>query len=59
VDGLGTLRGVNGWHNSACVVDGDNATPGTPDDRAAVMTPLTPQTDEVQPYALTIMPDYL
>jgi hypothetical protein len=41
------------------VVNGDNATPGAPDDRAAVMTPLVPLTDEVIPYRVTIMPAYL
>jgi hypothetical protein len=59
LDRLGQLRGVNGWFNSSCVVNGDNATPGTPDDRANIMTPLTPQSEEVQPYAATIMPEYL
>lgn len=59
VDQLGKLRGVNGWYNVSCVVNGDNATPGTPDDRAQVMSPLTPQSEEVEPFALTIMPEYL
>ena len=59
VDRLGTLRGVNGWYSAACVVNGDESDPGTPDDRADVMTPLTPLSEEVLPYALTIMPDYL
>jgi hypothetical protein len=56
---FGSLRGVNGWYSASCVVDGDNATPGTPDDRAKVMTPLVPLTDEVIPYRVTIMPEYL
>ncbi|MGE5171819.1 MAG: hypothetical protein ACM3JC_15765, partial [Rudaea sp.] len=56
---LGTLRGVNGWLNVSCVCNGDDAVPGTPDDRADVMLPLTPGSDEARPYAVTIMPDYL
>lgn len=56
---FGSLRGVNGWYSASCVVDGDNATPGAPDDRASVMTPLVPLTDEVIPYRVTIMPEYL
>jgi hypothetical protein len=56
---FGSLRGVNGWFSASCVINGDNATPGAPDDRAAVMTPLAPLTDEVIPYRMTIMPAYL
>jgi len=56
---FGTLRGVNGWYSASCVANGDNSPPGAPDDRAAVMTPLTPLTEEVVPYAMKIMPDYL
>ena len=56
---FGTLRGVNGWYSASCVANGDNSPPGVPDDRAAVMTPLTPMTEEVVPYAMKIMPDYL
>jgi len=56
---FGTLRGVNGWYSASCVVNGDDSPPGAPDDRAAVMTPLTRMTEEVVPYALKIMPDYL
>jgi len=59
VEPMHTLRGVNGWYNTSCVVNGDNAIPGTGDDRVAVMTPLTPKTEEVEPYAVTIMPEYL
>jgi hypothetical protein len=59
VDRLDKLRGVNGWFNTSCVVNGDDAVPGTLDDRWDVMTPLTPETEEVQPYAVTIDPDYL
>jgi hypothetical protein len=56
---LGSLRGVNGWYSASCVVNGDDSLPGAPDDRAAVMTPLVPLTDEVIPYRVTIMPAYL
>jgi hypothetical protein len=59
VDPLVRLRGVNGWYSVACVVNGDASPPGAPDDRADVMTPLTPQSDEVRPYPVTIMPAYL
>jgi hypothetical protein len=59
LDQLGKLRGVNGWYDVSCVVNGDNATPGATDDRNQVMTPLTPMSEEVEPYALTIMPEYL
>jgi hypothetical protein len=41
------------------VDNGDGSQPGTPDDRFTVMTPLTPLSEEVQPYAVTIMADYL
>jgi hypothetical protein len=56
---FGKLRGVNGWLSVSCVENGDNSTPGAPDDRVEVMTPLTPLSEEVQPYAVTIMPEYL
>ena len=56
---LGSLRGVHGWFSATCVVNGDNATPGTPDDRASVMTPLLPFSEEVVPYPLNLMPAYL
>ena len=56
---LHPLRGVNGWYNAACVFDGDYSPPGTPDDRAEVMAPLTPMSEEVIPYPITIMPAYL
>jgi hypothetical protein len=56
---LERLRGVNGWYSTACVDNGDGSQPGTPDDRFTVMTPLTPLSEEVQPYAVTIMADYL
>ena len=58
VDQLAPLRGVNGWYNVACVVDGDYSPPGTTDDRAEVMAPLTPMSDEVIPYPISIMPAY-
>lgn len=53
------LRGVNSWYATSCVSNGDDATPGTPDDRNSVMTSLTPDTEEVQPFALRIMAAYL
>ncbi|MEO9137024.1 MAG: hypothetical protein ABI316_10550, partial [Casimicrobiaceae bacterium] len=59
IDRMNKLRGVNGWYSASCVVNGDNATPGARDDRVPVMTPLTPGTEEVRPYAVTIMPEYL
>ena len=59
VEPLKQLRGVNGWRTASCVVGGDDSIPGSPDDRASVMTPLVPNTPEVQPYPVTIMPDYL
>lgn len=59
VDKLGKLRGVNGWFNTSCVVNGDDAVPGVLDDRISVMSPLAPMTDEVVPYPVVIMPAYL
>lgn len=59
LDTLNKLRGVNGWLNASCVVDGDNATPGSPDDRVSVMTPLLPLSPEVEPFPVTLMADYL
>jgi len=59
LDQLGKLRGVNGWYSVSCVVNGDNASPGATDDRNRVMTPLTPMSPEVEPFAITIMPEYL
>ncbi len=59
LDQLRPLRGVNGWLNAACVVDGDYSPPGTQDDRAEAMAPLTPMSEEVTPYPITIMPAYL
>lgn len=56
---LGSLRGINGWYSASCVTNGDNSTPGAPDDRAAVMMPLVPLTEEVVPYGVTVMPEYL
>jgi len=59
VDRLDKLRDVNGWFSTSCIVNGDDATPGTPDDRTIVMSPLVPMTDEVLPYPVNIMPAYL
>ena len=56
---FGILRGINGWYSASCVANGDNSAPGVPDDRNSVMTPLTPGSDEVVPYAVKIMADYL
>ena len=59
LDQLRPLRGINGWYSAACVYYGDLSAPGAPDDRAEAMAPLTPMSDEVIPYPLTIMPAYL
>jgi hypothetical protein len=60
LDPLTKLRGVNGWHNASCVINGDASIPGTVlDDRVEVMTPLDPDGDEVQPYPAVIIPEYL
>ncbi|MHB8495229.1 MAG: hypothetical protein ACYC9Z_16200 [Casimicrobiaceae bacterium] len=59
LDELRPLRGINGWYSAACVYYGDLSAPGAPDDRAEAMAPLTPMSDEVIPYPLTIMPAYL
>jgi hypothetical protein len=59
LDTLNKLRGVNGWLNASCVIDGDNATPGSPDDRVSVMAPLLPLSPEVEPFPVTLMADYL
>ena len=54
------LRGVNGWYNASCVINGDATIPGTVnDDRVKIMTPLDPDSDEVRPYPVTVMPNYL
>jgi hypothetical protein len=52
------VRGVNGWHTEACVINGDNSEPGTPDDRVTAMGSLTPDSDEMRPYGVTIASDY-
>jgi hypothetical protein len=59
VDQLDKLRGVNGWFSTSCVINGDNSMPGAPDDRVRVMAPLVPLSEEVQPFAVSIMGDYL
>jgi len=59
IERLAKLRGVNGWYNTSCVVNGDSAEPGTTDDRNSVMTPLLPDSEEVRPYPVEIMPAYL
>ena len=56
LDQLGTLRGVRGWYSSSCVWNGDAASPGAPDDRNSVMTPLDPKSNEIVPYAVAILP---
>jgi len=57
---LNKLRGVNGWYNASCVINGDASIPGTVlDDRVTAMSPLAPMSDEVIPYPVTVMPDYL
>jgi hypothetical protein len=52
------LRAVNGWRNEGCVVNGDESPPGTTDDRVVVMSGLTPDSDEVRPYRITIAQEY-
>jgi hypothetical protein len=60
LDPLNTLRGVNGWYNASCVLNGDAAIPGTVmDDRVTAMSPLAPESEEFTPYPVTVMPDYL
>lgn len=54
-----TLRGVNGWFSTSCVVNGDDAEPGTPDDRNSVMTPIAKDTEEGVPFPVTISEEYL
>jgi hypothetical protein len=57
---LNKLRGVNGWYNASCVLNGDASVPGAViDDRVTVMSPLAPMSDEIVPYPVTVMPDYL
>jgi len=60
LDPITKLRGVNGWYNASCVINGDATIPGTVnDDRVKIMTPLDPDSDEVRPYPVTVMPNYL
>jgi hypothetical protein len=60
LDPLTKLRGVNGWYNASCVINGDASIPGTVlDDRVTVMTPLDAEGDESKPYPTAIIPDYL
>jgi hypothetical protein len=53
-----SLRGVNGWFSTSCVVNGDQSEPGEWDDRNTTMTELDKDTDEVQPVSVTIMQQY-
>jgi hypothetical protein len=55
---LSRLRDVNGWQNEACVVNGDAAAPGSPDDRVDAMSGLTPDSDEMRPFVVTIADEY-
>ncbi|HJU22746.1 MAG TPA: hypothetical protein VJ891_09565, partial [Casimicrobiaceae bacterium] len=59
LDRLSKLRGVNGWYNASCVINGDDAAPGTPDKRSIEMLPLVPDSDEVVPFPVTINALYL
>jgi len=52
------LRGVNGWFSTSCVLNGDNAEPGTPDDRNTKMTSLIRDGEEWVPFAVTIAQEY-
>src|SRR6185437_6462596 len=46
-----SLRGINGWYSTSCVVNGDGTIPGTvTDDRVRAMTPLNPYSEEIKPY---------
>jgi hypothetical protein len=58
VDPFRRLRDVDGWFSTSCVVNGDNAEPGTPDDRNEMMRSLDPDTDEMDPVSVTIMSVY-
>lgn len=58
VDKVSPLRGVNGWYNAACVVNGDDATPGAPDDRVTAMAPLAIPGAQAMPIPVTIMSKY-
>ena len=60
LDPLDALRGVHGWYNASCVLNGDGSIPGTvADDRVRVMSPLDPAGEEYVPYPVTVMPDFL
>jgi hypothetical protein len=55
---LWQLRGIYGWYQASCVWNGDNSTPGSPDDRNEIEDTLDRQADEGKPYAVTIMREY-
>jgi hypothetical protein len=57
--GFNALRGVNGWYSTSCVDNGDEAVPGTPDDRNDAMGELNPESDEIRPVPVTIHNEYL
>jgi hypothetical protein len=59
VDPFQRIRGVDGWFSTSCVLNGDDAVPGTPDDRNDMMDGLDPDTDEVDPIPVTIHNEYL
>ncbi|MGH8801993.1 MAG: hypothetical protein ACREX6_06825, partial [Casimicrobiaceae bacterium] len=59
VSRMQAMRGVNGWINASCVIDGSGVAPGTPDDREQVMEPLTTDSEEITPVPMTIMAKYL
>ncbi|HLX28429.1 MAG TPA: hypothetical protein VKV24_08085, partial [Casimicrobiaceae bacterium] len=59
VDRLKSVRGVNGWYNVSCVVNGDDAIPGTPDNRNSEMAPLGLPGADIMPFPVTINALYL
>ena len=53
------LRGVLGWLQTSCVLNGDQSTPGAPDDRATAMSALDASQGETTPVTLTVLPAFL
>ncbi len=53
-EGVTTVRGVQGYVQASCVLNGDNSIPGAADNRNKAMSTLSASAGELQPYPVTI-----
>ncbi len=55
---LNAVRGIYGWYQTSCVINGDASTPGDPDDRNQAMAALNPDNGETTPFQVQVLQSF-